>query len=249
MLEYPEGVLFMKDSIDAIKVILAQRPKIAVLTGAGISAESGVPTFRGSDGYWKGKSAEDLASMQGFSQDPHGVWEWYNLRRHKLKDIKPNPGHDALVKLEEQASSFTLVTQNVDRLHQQAGSGQVLELHGSIWPVRCMDCDYQEDRFQVDLPAEPRCPDCKGWLRPGVVWFGEALPFGIMEKADHAVRMADLFFIIGTSAVVWPAAGLAWTAREAGAKVVEINLEETPATEVAHISLLGKSGEILPQFL
>jgi NAD-dependent deacetylase len=219
---------------------------IAVLTGAGISAESGVPTFRGADGLWKGRSPMELASPQGFARDPQGVWEWYNLRRRTLLQVKPNPGHFALAQLERRAPSFGLITQNVDRLHQAAGSRRLLELHGNIWDVRCTGCSAVFDRAGIELPPEPRCEHCGAWLRPGVVWFGEMLPEGAMAQAEAWTERCDVFLVVGTSAVVMPAAGLVYLAKEAGACVIEINPEETPATEVADIALRGRSGEMLP---
>jgi len=222
---------------------------IAVLTGAGVSAESGVPTFRGSDGIWKGLSPRELASLGGFARDPHRVWEWYNLRRNTLRNVQPNPGHLALAELERRVPGFGLITQNVDRLHQAAGSRNVVELHGNIWDVRCTECEAVFDRAGVDLPPEPRCESCGAWLRPGVVWFGEMLPPRALAMAENWAERCDVFLVLGTSAVVMPAAGLVSLALEAGAKVIEINIEATPATALADITLRGKTGEVLPQLL
>lgn len=229
--------------------LLARARSVTVLTGAGVSAESGVPTFRGSDGLWKGSSALELASPDGFARNPHKVWEWYNLRRRTLLRVRPNPGHLALAELERRVPEFGLITQNVDRLHQAAGSKNVVELHGNIWEVRCTACHAVFDRTAVELPAEPRCESCLAWLRPGVVWFGEMLPPAALQTAEAWTERCELFLLIGTSAIVWPAAGLASIAKESCAKVIEINPEETPATELADISLRGKSGELLPRIL
>ncbi len=238
-------------AIQQARDLLGSARSVAVLTGAGISAESGVPTFRGADGYWQGLSVQDLASPQGFARNPRKVWEWYNLRRNKLRTIEPNAGHRALVDLERRVSEFGLATQNVDRLHQAAGSRKLVELHGNIWEVRCTNeaCAQVFDRTGVELPVEPKCETCGAWLRPGVVWFGEMLPERAMVKAELWAGNCEVFLVVGTSAVVWPAAGLAHSAKSAGAKVVEVNLEETPLTEVADASLLGKAREILPQIV
>jgi NAD-dependent deacetylase len=222
---------------------------IAVLTGAGVSAESGVPTFRGAEGLWKGSSPSELASMEGFARNPQKVWEWYNLRRNTLRTVQPNPGHFALAELERRVPGFGLITQNVDRLHQAAGSRNVVELHGNIWDVRCTECEAVFDRTGVELPPEPRCENCGAWLRPGVVWFGELLPPRAFALAESWAERCDVFLVLGTSAVVMPAAGLVSLSREAGAKVIEINLEATPATALADIMLRGKTGEVLPQLL
>jgi NAD-dependent deacetylase len=229
--------------------IVSQARSVTVLTGAGVSAESGIPTFRGPDGYWQGLSIMDLASPQGFDRDPHKVWEWYNLRRQALRQAQPNAGHHALVRLEQAVPQFGLVTQNVDRLHQAAGSRKLVELHGNIWEVRCTGCEAVFDRTGVELPATPHCEQCGAWLRPAVVWFGELLPPGVLETAMAWACRAELFLVVGTSAVVMPAASLAYMARNAGAKVIEINPEATSTTKTANLSLRGKAGEILPHLV
>lgn len=233
-------------SLQAARDLLRPAGSVTVLTGAGISAESGIPTFRGADGFWQGRSAMELASPRGFARDPKGVWEWYNQRRTWLKAAKPNPGHFALAELEQRVPEFGLITQNVDRLHHAAGSRQVVEIHGNIWDVRCTECGQTFDRAGIDLPAEPRCERCGAWLRPGVVWFGELLPMAAVTRAEAWSQRCNVFLVVGTSAVVMPAAGLVYVAKEAGAKVIEVNLDETPATEVADISLWGRAGELLP---
>jgi len=222
---------------------------VAVLTGAGISAESGIPTFRGADGLWKQFKPEDLATPEAFARDPKLVWEWYNWRREKIAPALPNPAHKALVQLEIKMRSFTLVTQNVDGLHDRAGSGRVLKLHGDIWRLRCMVCGANWPDRRVPLPKIPPHCQCGGLARPGVVWFGEPLPDGMMKEAEHAAATAQVFLVIGTSANVYPAAGLIPYAKQAGAKVIEINTEDTPYTAVVDCALRGPAGELLPRLL
>lgn len=219
------------------------------LTGAGISAESGIPTFRGAGGLWRSFRPEELATPEAFARDPKLVWEWYLWRRGLIAQAQPNAGHYALVRLEQRTPRFTLVTQNVDGLHDRAGSRNILKLHGDIWEVRCTACGRQErdERLAFDcLP--PRCA-CGGLLRPAVVWFGEMLPAAVWQAAEEAVRAAEVLLVAGTSAVVYPAAGLVPLARSAGAKVIEVNLEQTPLSASAECSLRGKAGEILPDLI
>lgn len=222
---------------------------VVALTGAGISAESGVPTFRGTGGLWKQYRPEDLATPEAFARDPRLVWEWYDWRRCMIARAMPNAGHRALAELEKKKPSFTLVTQNVDGLHERAGSTNPLKLHGDIWSVRCLACarEWRDDRAPLpELP--PRC-ECRGLLRPAVVWFGELLPFHAWAEAERAAGGTELFLVVGTSAVVYPAAGLVLLAKSAGAKVIEVNLEETAFSSYVDCSLRGKAGEILPQLI
>jgi len=239
--------------IARLRQVLQTTDAIAVLTGAGISAESGIPTFRGAGGLWRNYAAEDLATPEAFARDPRLVWEWYDWRRGIIHKAQPNPGHLALAALEQQAAgrrgSFTLITQNVDSLHDRAGSRNVLKLHGDIWLVRCTVCGAAERNEKVplgDLP--PRCR-CGALLRPGVVWFGESLPREEWERACEASCRARLMLVVGTAAVVYPAAGLAGIARAAGAKVGIINPGETPLDSAADWILRGTAGEILPGLL
>jgi NAD-dependent deacetylase len=228
---------------------LAEASSVAVLTGAGISAESGVPTFRGPGGLWKTYRPEELATPEAFARDPKLVWEWYLWRRELISKTEPNAGHLALVELEDRAPEFTLVTQNVDGLHDRAGSRNVLKVHGDLWDLRCLSChrESRDDRLVFpDMP--PRC-SCGGTLRPGVVWFGEGLPQGVWEAAERAVASCDVMLVVGTSAVVYPAAGLVPYARGRGARVIEVNLEETPYSTSVDKSFLGKAGEILPELV
>lgn len=227
---------------------LAGARRVAVLTGAGISAESGIPTFRDAlTGLWARYDPLQLATPEGFARDPALVWDWYAERRRRIAEVQPNPGHLALAQMEQRYPHFTLVTQNVDGLHQRAGSRVVIELHGNIGRVKC-----SRELTVVGAYAEgespPRC-HCGAFLRPDVVWFGELLPEQAMEQADEAARNCEVFLSIGTSAEVYPAAELPMTARAAGAAVVEINPEKTPLTRRAHFALHGPAGVVLPQIL
>ena len=222
---------------------------VVVLTGAGISAESGVPTFRGQGGLWKKFRAEDLATPEAFARDPRLVWEWYDSRRAALALVEPNAGHRALAELEARKPRFTLVTQNVDGLHDRAGSRNVLKLHGDIWTLRCLRCGSEGRDERTPLPELPPCCECGGMLRPGVVWFGEPLPAEVWERAQKATREAEVLLVVGTSATVYPAAGLVPLAMSAGARVIECNVEETPFSSGLDRSLRGRAGELLPQLI
>ena len=228
---------------------LKQASSVVALTGAGVSAESGVPTFRGKNGLWKQYRAEDLATPQAFARDPKLIWEWYDWRRGLLAEARPNPGHVALAEIEKLVPKFTLITQNVDDLHEQAGSSNVLHVHGSIWLVRCLDCGREAPDKRWPMPELPPKCECGGVLRPGVVWFGEALPTRVWIDAEAAARSADLFLVVGTSALVYPAAGLAQIAKRAGARIVEVNIAETALSGAIDEFLQGPSGELLPQLI
>jgi len=222
---------------------------VAVLTGAGISAESGVPTFRGPSGLWRQYRPEDLATPEAFHRDPKLVWEWYSWRRGLIAEAKPNAGHLALAEMEQKVSQFTLVTQNVDGLHDRAGSRSPLKVHGDIWTVRCLTCGREGRDERLEFPElPPRC-ECGGTLRPGVVWFGEPLPFDVLSAGERACSEADVMLVVGTSAVVWPAAGLVPIAKSGGAKVIEVNPEETTFSPMVDCVLRGKAGDILPRLL
>lgn len=220
--------------------------KVAVLTGAGVSAESGVPTFRASDGLWEGHHIEDVATPHGFQRDPKLVWSFYNARRENLRHVSPNPGHYALVALQKKYPSFTLATQNVDGLHTAAGSLDVLELHGNIRRTRCTVCGDLRDRGLEPLGELPIC-ECSGLLRPDIVWFYEMLSPLILDRAMRAAETCDVLLVVGTSAVVYPAAGMIPTARSHGAKVIEVNLSPTDASVAVDVGLYAPSGIVLPQ--
>ncbi len=218
---------------------LKQARSVAVLTGAGVSAESGIPTFRDNNGLWRQFRAEQLATPEAFASDPELVWEWYDWRRGLIAAAQPNAGHFALAEIERRVPRFTLITQNVDDLHERAGSRKVLHLHGNIFVQRCLRCERESTG-----PRPPKC-ECGGMLRPGVVWFGEALPPGPRFAAEEAVRASDLLLVIGTSGVVYPAAGLVYLAK----RVVEINPSSTPLSSRMDERLEGPSGEILPRLI
>jgi NAD-dependent deacetylase len=220
---------------------------VVVLTGAGISAESGVPTFRGADGLWHSFRAEDLATPEAFARDPSLVWEWYDWRRGLIAKVRPNPGHEALARWEARFPGLVLITQNVDGLHPLAGSTAVLELHGDIWKTRCPAEGTVRENRDVPLPEiPPRCPACGGLVRPHIVWFGESLDPAVIQAAYAASHASDVMVVVGTSSIVYPAAALPLAAAEGGAVIIEINPEPTPLTEAARISIRGKAGEVLP---
>ena len=236
-------------SLDAVRSLLAPARSIVVLTGAGISAESGVPTFRGPGGLWREYRAEDLATPEAFANDPRLVWEWYDWRRQKIAPARPNLGHYALVTLEKRAPDLTMITQNVDGLHPAAGTRNLLEIHGNLWRTRCLSCgDVRENREAPLSRIPPRCA-CEGLLRPDVVWFGEPLPYDLLKRAIRAVEACDLMLVVGTSGLVQPAASMADTALARGVPVVEINLDPTPLSGRATHALHGKAGEILPKLI
>ncbi len=226
---------------------LAKATSVAALTGAGVSQESGLHTFRDAQsGLWAQYRPEDLATPRAFARTPKLVWDWYAHRRQSARGAKPNAGHYALAEMERKIPGFTLITQNVDGLHHAAGSKRILELHGNILNVRCSECGTFADDWSEDSGVVPRCKKCNGLLRPDVVWFEESLPREQLDAAVLATRACQVFFSIGTSGVVQPAAALAHAAKSEGAVVVEINAEPTPLTSRADFAFHGKSGEILP---
>ena len=232
---------------------LARAESVAVLTGAGISAESGVPTFRDPGGLWEQFRPEELANVRAFLRNPNLVQRWYRHRRTVVEAVEPNPGHHALVGLERRTSTFTLVTQNVDGLHERAGSRNLVRLHGTLTRNYCIDCrreagDADLEALEADADAA-RCPACGGLIRPDVVWFGEQLPDGAFERAAIAATTADVFLSIGTSAVVYPAADLPMMARGAGAYTAEFNIEPSAIAPRLHETVLGPAGETLPKLL
>src|SRR5512136_453334 len=223
--------------------------RVIVLTGAGVSAESGVPTFRGADGLWRRHRAEDLATPEAFARDPRLVWEWYESRRQLIATRRPNAAHEAIAALETHAREFLLITQNVDGLHRRAGSRRLAELHGNLWRVRCLAEGTVTENREVPLRSLPPYCACGALLRPDVVWFGEALPTDAIRQAYDAAESCDVMLAVGTSALVQPAASLPMIAKTHGAYVVEVNLEPTPLSSLVDEAHHGRAGEVLPRLL
>ncbi len=237
--------------IEQVAQIIKNVSRGAVLTGAGISAESGVPTFRGKEGLWGKFRPEELATMDAFMANPKMVWEWYNWRRELMSKVKPNAGHYALRDLAEYFDNFTLITQNVDNLHFEAGSPDIIELHGNIQRNKCAKCEkpFEDESVEILPDAIPACDSCGGSIRPDVVWFGEMLPSGAIERAFFEAEHSEIFFSIGTSALVHPAASLPMVAKQSGATLVEINPEVTELSGMADFRFACGAGEILPQLV
>ncbi len=228
---------------------LKHAQNVAVFTGAGISAESGVPTFRGEGGLWKKFRPEELANFDAFMRNPELVWEWYHYRRQIISKIQPNLGHYALVEMEQHHKNFAVITQNVDNLHRRAGNKKVFELHGNIERNYCIKCKNDFSNLETNESEQlPHC-SCGGLIRPDVVWFGEFLPLDQWNASECVSEQAEVFFAVGTSAIVYPAASLPMIAKRAGAYVVEINIERTELSYGADEVILGKSGEILPKLV
>jgi NAD-dependent deacetylase len=234
---------------DELRSRFARAKKALVLTGAGVSAESGVPTLRGGGQsvVWKGMPFDVISSGAMLERDLPAIWEWFNYRRGVLRTLKPNPAHETIARWQDRFEKFTLVTQNVDGLHRLAGSRNVIELHGSVWRARCLACNSRRDlRETLFEDGVPSCFECGSAMRPDVVLFGERLPIGAFERAATEAESCELCFVVGTSAVVYPAASIPEIAREAGAYVVEVNPERTPLSMLCHEVLTGNAGEILP---
>lgn len=240
----------MGDFPKNLLAVLSSAQRITVLTGAGISAESEVPTFRNAQtGLWARFRAEDLATPEAFQRDPRLVWEWYEWRRNLIAKASPNPAHFALVELEQRVPAFTLITQNVDGLHQQAGSQNVLELHGNIWRNKCSREQLLIESWNDTGDIPPRCPHCGAYIRPDVIWFGEALPTAGLMAARQASEACEILFVIGTSGLVHPAATLPYIAAQAGGTVAEINPDTTPLSDIDSYHLSGMAGRILPELI
>ena len=260
--------------MNGFRKVLAGAKSVVALTGAGVSAESGVPTFRGAGGYWRIYQAQQLATPEAFSKDPSLVWEFYHYRREVMLTKSFNPAHTALADLEKrlknEGKEFTLLTQNIDRLHQAAGAQNVVELHGSLFMTRCLSCGVVKenrdspicvslkdkgapdpDAKSASIPIDqlPRCTGCSGLLRPHVVWFGESLDNEVMQKANSVMDECDLFLVVGTSSLVYPAAGFGPMLAIKGVPVAEFNLECTNVTSGFNFHFQGKCGEILPSAL
>jgi NAD-dependent deacetylase len=265
-----EGNTRMSDGESfALSPVLLERlraaKRVLALTGAGVSAESGIPTFRGTDGvgFWGRYDPHDLASRPGYERNPQRAWAWYAMRRAQLQSVAPNPAHYALASLGAYYPEFTLVTQNVDGLHERAGSRDVIELHGNLKRFKCLEEDApvvyadppdapivtEEMMERGEWPAVPPCPGCGGLLRPDVVWFGEMLPAVAFARAEAAAEACEICLVIGTSAEVYPAASLPETAHRRGALIVEVNPETTDLSRWADLSLRGPAGEILPRLV
>jgi NAD-dependent deacetylase len=236
--------------LDLVADRLREAARITVLTGAGVSAASGVPTFRGEDGLWRKVRSETLATPEAFENDPKLVWEWYDWRRQMMREARPNPAHEVLAEWSHTLRGFQLITQNVDGLHERAGTEGVIRLHGSLWRLRCWQaCDAGRTGWHDDTsPFEslpPRCPHCGGLARPAVVWFGEQLDYKVLQAAAEACA-CDVFLTVGTSAIVYPAAGLVPQAQSRGAFTVEVNPDATGASGLVDVSLRGGAETILP---
>lgn len=235
--------------LEEVRSRLRTARSVAVLTGAGISADSGVPTFRGADGLWRTFRAEDLATPEAFARDPRLVWEWYNWRRGIIATKTPNPGHYAIAEMERRFEGFWLITQNVDGLHGAAGSRKLSEIHGNIWQVRCTACGRVATNRDLPLPPLPSCSACGALLRPHIVWFGESLDQADLDRSVAAVESCDVLLVIGTSGVVYPAASFAALAKRSGAFVCEVNLEATPHSGRVDATLHGRAKDMVPLLL
>jgi NAD-dependent deacetylase len=227
---------------------LKKSKSIVFFTGAGISAESGIPTFRGKDGIWNKLKPEELANFNAFLRNPEMVWEWYNHRKKIIHDSIPNSGHIAIAEAQNYFNDVCVITQNIDNLHRRAGSKKIFELHGNIERNFCVECKKFNNNELDFSRGVPRC-ECGGLMRPDVVWFGEMLPEDQFKGAELAAINSDIFFVVGTSAIVYPAAGLIYTAKYSGAVIVEINIEETELSSNVDYFFYGKAGEILPKIL
>ncbi|MCA1817622.1 MAG: NAD-dependent deacylase [Acidobacteria bacterium] len=239
-----------RDTPEEVRTRLRAARSVFVLTGAGVSAESGVPTFRGGGGaaVWKGMPFYEISSAGMVERDLPEVWAWFDYRRGVLKTLRPNPAHATLARWQDRFAEFTLATQNVDGLHRAAGTREVLELHGNVWIARCMSCRARADVRELnDEERPPACPDCGSPMRPDVVLFGEVLPAGVFERAAARAAACEVCLIVGTSALVYPAAGLPELAKQMGAFLVEVNPERTHLSALCDVSIKGRAGEILPR--
>lgn len=255
MPELDDAVTSDPDGLDRIAVWLAEAKLVVVATGAGMSKESGIPTFRDAqDGIWARYRPEELATREGFRSDPARVWGWYNYRRRLIGRCAPHAGHHALVRLERLVPELVIVTQNIDGLHVRAGSKAVLELHGNINRFKCFQQDHH---VELEIPLAdadgamdpPECSSCGSPLRPDVVWYGEMLPPGVFERAESLARSCDVMLVVGTSGIVYPAAGLPLAAHAGGARVVEVNVERSEVTQAADVFLEGPAGTVLPDLV
>jgi len=236
-----------KTAIDTAARLLRGARSVVVSTGAGISKESGIPTFRDApNALWENFDPEKLASPEGFLSDPPLVWRWYEDRRRMISTAQPNAGHTAIARLEGYFDRFVVVTQNIDDLHRKAGSKNIIEMHGNIFRYKCFDMGHPVDELPGDDRVPPRCR-CGSMIRPDVVWFGELLPGEAVERAYTALESCDVMLVVGTSGVVYPVAGFPGVARRAGARIIEVNPEATPITQLADVFLEGTAGDVLPR--
>jgi len=227
---------------------LKNSSSLVFFTGAGISAESGIPTFRGKDGIWNKLKPEELANFDAFMRNPKMVWEWYNHRKKIIHDSKPNPGHITIAEMQNYFKSVIVVTQNIDNLHRRAGSESIYELHGNIERNFCINCKTFYNKELDFIDGIPKCK-CGGLIRPDVVWFGEYLPEDQFSGGEKAATNSDIFFIVGTSAVVYPAVGLVSMAKQSGSVLVEVNVDTTDISSYVDYSFKGEAGKILPKIL
>jgi NAD-dependent deacetylase len=235
----------LKISVETIERVKSAG-SVVFFTGAGISAESGIPIFRGKDGIWNKLKPEELANFNAFLNNPEMVWEWYEHRKHIIKKSKPNPAHLTIAKMQDYLSNVIVVTQNIDNLHKRAGSKIVYELHGNIERNFCITCNTMYNGEIEFIDGIPKCK-CGGLIRPDIVWFGEFLPQDQFSASVNATEKCDVFFIVGTSAVVYPAASLIYTAKDNKAYLIEVNIERTEISNIVSESYFGQAGEILPQ--
>ena len=226
---------------------LAAFERVVFFTGAGISAESGIPTYRGSGGVWAQYDYRQYACQEAFERDPEKVWEFHEVRRRKVGGCEPNAGHRAIAAFQARRPGTTVITQNIDGLHGRAGAVGVLELHGSLWRLRCDRCRTIDDNTEV--PLSSRTHACGAYLRPDIVWFGDSLVRATVDAALEAIAACDALVAVGTSAAVYPAAELPLVARRRGAQLIEVNLEDTPLSYAYDVHLRGRSGDVLPDLL
>jgi len=228
--------------VKRVAEIIRSSSYVVAFTGAGVSAESGVPTFRGRGGLWERFKPEELATPEAFRRNPRLVWEWYRWRMEIISSAKPNPAHIVLAKMEEKGLLKTLITQNVDGLHQRAGSKNVIELHGNIWRVKCINCEYRGRLNKPPSIIPPKCPNCNSPLRPDVVWFGEPLPRNAWEKAVTEASIADVMIVVGTSGVVMPACMIPWITKRRGGTIIEVNIKESAITPITDMFVKERAG-------
>ena len=240
---------YTDEQLNRCAEVLKKCRALAVSTGAGISKESGIPTFRDAqEGLWANYDPQQLATPEGFRSNPELVWQWYNTRRKKIGDCKPNPGHYALVELEKAIPEFTLITQNIDNLHRKAGSKNIVEFHGNVFRFKCFDNEHPVETVPDNDPSPPVC-HCGSPVRPDVVWFGEVPPLDCFEKAGQALESCDVLLVVGTSGTVYPAASFPSQAKQAGAVVIEVNPEPSAITPLTDEFLQGPSGDVLPKLV